>query len=102
MAVARATPAAMGVPLTPQRVDADRSTRPIREVMTPDPEALSPDDPIVFALNKMSVGGFRHVPLVDPEVPHESYVADVVEREPPVDELVSNVAVVRAAWDLRN
>jgi CBS domain-containing protein len=47
------------------RVDAPRSPRPIREVMTPDPETLSPDDPIVYALNKMSVGGFRHVPLVD-------------------------------------
>jgi CBS domain-containing protein len=39
--------------------------RSIRELMTPRPEALSPDDPIVYALNKMSVGGFRHVPLVD-------------------------------------
>ena len=47
------------------RVDAPGSARPIREVMTPDPETLSPDDPIVYALNKMSVGGFRHVPLVD-------------------------------------
>ena len=47
------------------RVDTPGSARPIREVMTPDPETLSPDDPIVYALNKMSVGGFRHVPLVD-------------------------------------
>jgi len=45
---------------------ADRA-RPLREFMTPDPEVLSPDDPIVYALNKMSVGGFRHVPLVDAE-----------------------------------
>jgi CBS domain-containing protein len=47
------------------RADEPRSARPLREVMTPDPETLSPDDPIVYALNKMSVGGFRHVPLVD-------------------------------------
>jgi len=40
-------------------------TRPVRELMTPDPEVLGLDDPIVYALNKMSVGGFRHVPLVD-------------------------------------
>jgi CBS domain-containing protein len=39
--------------------------RPVAELMTPDPEVLSPEDPIVYALNKMSVGGFRHVPLVD-------------------------------------
>ena len=38
---------------------------PVSRLMTPDPETLSPDDPIVYALNKMSVGGFRHVPLVD-------------------------------------
>jgi CBS domain-containing protein len=33
--------------------------------MTRDPETLQPDDPIVWALNRMSVGGYRHVPLVD-------------------------------------
>ena len=40
-------------------------TRPVCDLMTPDPEVLALDDPIVYALNKMSVGGFRHVPLVD-------------------------------------
>jgi CBS domain-containing protein len=44
--------------------DADLG-RPIQALMTPDPEVLTLDDPIVYALNKMSVGGFRHVPLVD-------------------------------------
>jgi len=39
--------------------------RSVRDFMTPDPEVLSLDAPIVYALNKMSVGGFRHVPLVD-------------------------------------
>ncbi len=34
-------------------------------VMTRDPETLTPDDPIAFAMQIMSVGGFRHVPLVD-------------------------------------
>jgi CBS domain-containing protein len=34
-------------------------------VMTRDPETLTPDDPIAFAMQLMSVGGFRHVPLVD-------------------------------------
>jgi CBS domain-containing protein len=34
-------------------------------VMTPDPECLTPDDDIAYALNKMAVGGFRHIPLVD-------------------------------------
>jgi CBS domain-containing protein len=41
--------------------------RPLAALMTPDPEVLHADDPIVYALNKMSVGGFRHVPLVDAE-----------------------------------
>jgi signal-transduction protein with cAMP-binding, CBS, and nucleotidyltransferase domain len=36
-------------------------------VMTRDPETLTPEDPIAFALERMSVGGFRHVPLVDAE-----------------------------------
>ena len=38
---------------------------PVEDLMTPNPETLSPSAGIVFALNKMSLGGFRHVPLVD-------------------------------------
>jgi len=38
---------------------------PVSRLMTPDPETLELDDPIVWALNRMSVGGYRHVPLVD-------------------------------------
>jgi CBS domain-containing protein len=37
----------------------------VEEIMTPDPETLSADADIAFALSKMSHGGFRHVPLVD-------------------------------------
>jgi CBS domain-containing protein len=39
-------------------------SRPVAEVMTRDPEVLDPDDGIAFALNRMIVGGFRHVPIV--------------------------------------
>ncbi len=39
--------------------------RPIRELMTPDPVVLRHDDTIAVAINKMAVGGFRHVPIVD-------------------------------------
>ncbi len=35
------------------------------KVMTRDPESLRPKDSLAYALNKMSVGRFRHVPLVD-------------------------------------
>jgi len=44
-------------------MDADAAT--VEDVMTSDPETLTPDSGISWALNKMSVGGFRHVPLVD-------------------------------------
>jgi CBS domain-containing protein len=37
----------------------------IRRVMTPGPETLRPSDSIAFALNLMSLGGYRHIPLVD-------------------------------------
>jgi CBS domain-containing protein len=40
---------------------------PVSRLMTPDPETLQLDDPIVWALNRMAVGGYRHVPLVDSE-----------------------------------
>jgi CBS domain-containing protein len=38
---------------------------PVADLMTREPECLTLDDGIAFALNKMSGGGFRHVPLVD-------------------------------------
>jgi len=38
---------------------------PVEAVMTPDPDSLTPDAPLCYALNKMSVGGYRHVPLTD-------------------------------------
>jgi CBS domain-containing protein len=44
-------------------IDLDRRT--VGELMTLDPETLTLDDDIAYALNKMSIGGFRHVPLVD-------------------------------------
>lgn len=37
---------------------------PIHEFMTPDPEALPPDATVAWALNRMDVGGFRHIPIV--------------------------------------
>src|SRR5262245_9809570 len=39
--------------------------RPVSEVMTPDPEMLGLDDDAAFALNRMIVGGYRHIPLRD-------------------------------------
>ena len=40
---------------------------PLSEVYTPDPEVLSADATIAWALNRMAVAGFRHVPIVDAE-----------------------------------
>jgi CBS domain-containing protein len=37
---------------------------PVRKFMTPAPETLQACDSVAYALNKMSVGRFRHVPLV--------------------------------------
>jgi CBS domain-containing protein len=45
----------------------DPAKVPVDGVMTRNPETLTPEDPIAFALQRMSVGGFRHVPLVDAE-----------------------------------
>jgi CBS domain-containing protein len=49
------------------RVGADYPSKmklPVRQFMTPNPETLPPDAPITFAINKMDVGGYRHVPVV--------------------------------------
>jgi CBS domain-containing protein len=46
-------------------VHANWENMPIREVMTPKPEAVASTDKIAFALQKMDVGGYRHLPIVD-------------------------------------
>lgn len=37
------------------------------QVMTAQPETLTAEDPIAFALNLMHLGHYRHIPLVDEE-----------------------------------
>ncbi len=53
--------------LIKQLYDGKRLDGPVRDFMTPDPECLTPHDPIAFALNRMVAGGYRHVPLVTAE-----------------------------------
>jgi len=43
----------------------DLSIVTVDEFMTGSPEYLSKEDPLAYALNKMHVGGFRHVPIID-------------------------------------
>ena len=43
----------------------DISSTPVSSVMTKRPETLPVDSPLVYALQRMSVGGYRHVPLVN-------------------------------------
>jgi len=38
---------------------------PVEQAMTRHPETVRPVDGIAFALNKMSVGGYRNIPVVD-------------------------------------
>ena len=43
----------------------DLSKETVSKYMTKNPDALSLDDPITYALNRMAAGGYRHIPLVD-------------------------------------
>jgi CBS domain-containing protein len=37
----------------------------VRDFMTPDPVVLRSDETLAVAINKMAVGGFRHIPVID-------------------------------------
>jgi CBS domain-containing protein len=55
-----------------------------RQVMTADPVFLREDDTIAVAINKMSVGGFRHIPLLEGDRPVSVIsIADVFQRVSP-------------------
>jgi CBS domain-containing protein len=43
----------------------DTGSIAVADLMTRNPQSLRPSDELVYALNQMSVGGFRHVPIVD-------------------------------------
>lgn len=38
--------------------------KPVSELMTPDPVTLNTNNRIAFALHKMHVGGYRHIPIL--------------------------------------
>ncbi|NJD68462.1 MAG: CBS domain-containing protein [Candidatus Methylomirabilota bacterium] len=38
---------------------------PVGQMMTPNPETVGMDDGIAYALNKMHVGGYRHIPVLN-------------------------------------
>ena len=49
------------------KINADAAkvfNRPISQFMTPKPVTLEADDKIAFALHKMNLGGYRHVPIL--------------------------------------
>jgi CBS domain-containing protein len=37
---------------------------PVQQFMTPNPETVTANDTLAFALHKMDVGGYRHLPVV--------------------------------------
>ena len=44
---------------------ADYPRQPLQPIMTLNPETVSPSDSIAFAMQKMDVGGYRHLPVVE-------------------------------------
>jgi CBS domain-containing protein len=59
----------------------DFSKEIIDDYMTKNPETLSEEDPIAFALNKMSDGGYRHVPITrNGKVKFMLSVRDIVDQ----------------------
>ena len=52
------------------RVAADSllsTTTRMEEVMTENPQTLGPDDCVTYAVNRMAVGGYTNIPVVDGE-----------------------------------
>ena len=47
----------------------------VSDVMTPNPECLQHDDAIAYALNKMAVGGYRHVPILNDDGVPEAIIS---------------------------
>ena len=51
-------------------VDAEsKKEKPISDFMTANPTVISAEDKIAFALHKMDIGGYRHLPILDGDKP---------------------------------
>lgn len=48
---------------------AKHAEKPISEYMTSNPETIPAKSKIAFALHKMDLGGYRHLPVMDGDVP---------------------------------
>jgi CBS domain-containing protein len=46
-------------------LEIDYAVTPVHAYMTPNPETVSASDSLAFALHKMDVGGYRHMPVVE-------------------------------------
>ncbi len=53
----------------------DLTKTPVSHIMTPNPETIHNDDSIACALNIMSVGGFRNIPIMQNDV--AAYVVSI-------------------------
>jgi predicted transcriptional regulator len=49
--------------------ESELANDPIREWMTPNPETVEEDDSIAFAIHKMDIGGYRHLPVMEAGTP---------------------------------
>lgn len=63
----------------------DTANVSVSELMTPNPQVLRSEHALVYALNQMAVGGFRHVPIVD----EDNRPVAVVSMRDIVDHIVS-------------
>lgn len=59
---------------------------PISKHMTPNPITVAPDETIAYAMNLMSQGGFRHLPLVD----DQNYPIGIVSVKDAIDQISSS------------
>lgn len=59
----------------------DLEKETVDKYMTQNPESLSENDPIAYALNKMSDGGYRHVPITrNGKVKFMLSIRDIVDQ----------------------
>lgn len=42
---------------------------PVHQFMTPNPETVTAEDTLAFALHKMDIGGYRHLPILKDDKP---------------------------------
>lgn len=71
---------------------AEFAEEPVSRFMTPRPQTLTADDKVAFAVHRMDLGSYRHIPIVE----DDSHVSGIISARDILGYLTEKMRIVKA------